>query len=400
MNIAEFFLKIGLKGADETAKGVGKVTQGIGDAVSKSLAFKAALAGMAYGLQRVMSKSSEAGASINQFENSTGLSGKLLQQWQYAARQFNVESEEMTGSIRSVQDAMTNMLLGKGAPEGFGMVANMVDIDPERVRDTYYVLEKLQEFAKKVPADVSKSMLKSFGLSEGIIAAMRQNAFRPDVFSQAPIYSDKEVKQLRKVNVEWDNLYDRVGKAFGRINALHGEGLVKDIGGVVDKVLLLTEVLIKLADKLKIFELVGKSIEGWSLIFGGAADFIDEKTGEKVYMNQEGETGASAYYRDAGLNLFNMAKSIFTDDYEIRTGEFVKPSIPPALKAPDMTTVDKSSTSVRGDESTDNSTRSATTTINQTFTLKENASPKEIGDSVKKATRDAFRQNAAQRQVN
>lgn len=262
MTIAELFIKLGLKGGDDTRKEIENVDKSMQGVVSSGLAVKAGLAAMAYGLQQLMSKSSEAGASINQFENSTGLSGKLLQQWQFAARQFNVEAEDMTGSIRNVQDAMTNMLLGRGAPEGFGMVANMVDIDFKKVRDTYYVLEKLQEFAKKVPADVSKSMLKSFGISEGVIAAMRQNAFKPDVFGKAPIYSDKEVKELRQINVEWDNMYDKVEKAFGKLNAEHGLDMVKDIGQIADKILILTKSLIDLSDKLYIFEGIGKAFEG------------------------------------------------------------------------------------------------------------------------------------------
>ena len=392
MTIAEFFVKLGLKGEDDTAKGVEKVDKSLQGVVSTGLAVKAGLAAMAFGLQKLMSKSSEAGAAINQFENSTGLSGKLLQQWQYAARQFNVESEDMTGSIKGVQDAMTDMLLGKGAPEGFGMVANMVDLDPTRVRDTYYVLEQLQEFAKQVPADVSKSMLKSFGISEGVIAAMRQNAFRPDVFQQAPIYTDKEVKQLRKVNVEWDNLYDKIDKSFGRLNAEHGEGLVSDISGVVDQVLKLTEALITLADKLHVFETIGKSIEGWSLIFGVAGEGVDsmskdltDLTSDEVYQSGDGETGAMAWIRDASLNDYNMIKSWFSDDVKMRSGSFVKPE----------------SVAKQGEAgATDNSNRSNNpTTINQTFNLKD-SDPKAVGDSVKKATKDAFRQSPAQGQVN
>ena len=267
MKIAELFVGLGIKGGDESYKQVQKVDKGLKGIVTTGLAVKAGLLAMTYGLQRLMNKASMAGASLNQFENSTGLSAQKLQKWQYAGRQFNVGADEVTQSIRSVQDAMTNMLLGKGAPEGFGMVANMVDIDPNKVRDTFYVMEKLQEFARQVPADVSKNMMKSFGLSEGVIAAMRQNAFRPDVFQQAPIYTADEIKKLRVLNVGWENLGDKIDKAIGRLNAKHGGQFLKDITKLSENVLNLADSLATLAEKLEVFKTVSTAFEGWNYLF-------------------------------------------------------------------------------------------------------------------------------------
>jgi len=165
MTIAELFVNLGVKGADSAGKALGGVKGGLGEVKSMSLEAKAALVGVIYGLERMMSNSAQLGTSLTNFNALTGISAQQLQQWQYAARQAGVAGEEMTGSMKAVQSTMANMLMGKGAPEGMAMLANKVGFDPARARDTAYVLGQLQKFAQSVPQDVGNAMIKSFGVS-------------------------------------------------------------------------------------------------------------------------------------------------------------------------------------------------------------------------------------------
>ena len=387
MKIAELFVGLGIKGGDESKKQVQDVDKSLKGVVSTGLAVKAGLIAITYGLQRLMNKSSMAGASLNQFENSTGLSAKRLQQWQFAARQFNVESEEMTGSVKSVQDAITNMLMGKGAPEGFGVVANMVNVDPKRVRDTFYVLEKLQEFAKQVPADVSKSMMRSFGLSEGVIAAMRQGAFNETVFRKAPTYNDGQIKALRKLNVGWSNMGDRIEKSLGALNAKYGGQLLKDIGRISEKLLRLIDLLASLAEKIKLFKGVTMVFDGWVEIFQLINDSVDglKKNLEPLFdfLNGDKKDGGNAL-KETGLNIGKSVLDFSTDSWgvaKIIGAEMNKAISGSSLQSKSLQTSNNAN-------------------FNQTLNFSDSSDVDKIRYSVEKATKDAYRQMQSQRQVN
>lgn len=275
MNVAELFVNLGITGADKTVGALGDVKKGLGGVASMSLEAKAAILAALYGFERMMAQSGQAGTGLMNFAALTGLSAKNLQQWQYAARQAGVASEDLTGSLKGVQNSMTNMLLGKGAPEGFALVKNAVGLDTNRLRDTFYVMQQLQKAAQALPKDVGNNVLKSFGLSEDTIAAMRRNAFNPTNLNKAPTYSNNEIGALDKANVAWSNLGNKVQMAFGHFNAKHGQDLVKDISKVTDSVVKLVEAFIKLSDKLKLFQKLGSVFEGWTAIFQGITATIN-----------------------------------------------------------------------------------------------------------------------------
>lgn len=279
MNIAELFVNLGIKGSEKTVGALGAVKKGLGEVGSMSLEAKAGILAALYGFERLMSMSGQAGTGLTNFSSLTGLSAKQLQQWEYAARQAGVSADELTGNVKSVQNSMTNMLLGKGAPEGLNVIQATVGLDMKKVRDPLYVMQQLQKAAQALPPDAGNMILKSFGLSEGVIAAMRRNMFTPKAFAQAPTYSDREVGQLDKANIAWSNLGNKIQMAMGHFNASHGLSIVKDISQLTDQVLKLVASFEALAEKLKLFQVVGKVFEGWGLIFKGISGGVDALTG-------------------------------------------------------------------------------------------------------------------------
>lgn len=298
MKIAELFVELGLRGDDKAQKQLSGVQSSLKGILSTSLQTKAAVLAATYFLDKMISTAGRTGTSLLNFSSVTGLSAKDLQKWQYAARQAGVDGEELAGSVKSVQSAMTSMLLGKGAPEGMAMLANKIGFDPSRARDTFYVMEKLQEFAKKVPRDVGTAMLASFGLTEGVIAAMYRNTFRPELMAKAPRYSESEITTLNKVDVAWSNIFTKIKMAMGHLVARHGLILVKDISHLVDTVTKLANSFVVLAEKIKLVEIVGKIFEGWSMIF----DLITKSIGAMM-----------EFFGLAGKNLPKDPVSMFSD---------------------------------------------------------------------------------------
>lgn len=274
MKIGEFFVQLGVKGAEKTVGALSSIRTGMSDLGAMSLEAKAAILATAYALERLMASSGKTGTELTNFNALTGISAQTLQQYQFAAAQVGISNEEIASSFKSVQNVMTSMRFGKGAPEGMAMMMETLQrggesFDPNRAKtDIEYVMRKLQEYAN-LEKDISKRnlVMKSFGLGENVVAGMARNAFRPEVFKQAPIFTDKETNQLDKVNAAFNNLGIKIKMAAGHFTAMHGGQLVKELSQLVDVVLKLANAFVKLAEHLKLFEGIGKVFEGWAKIF-------------------------------------------------------------------------------------------------------------------------------------
>lgn len=283
MNVGELFVNLGIKGSEKTVDALTNVKKGLSETKSISFEAKAAIVSMVYGLEKLMSMSAQAGNGLSNFNTLTGISAQTIQQWQYAARQAGVAGEEVAGSFKSAQTAMTRMLMGEGAPKGMARLAELTggitkeQID-EMAKNPVMLMQRLQQYAQKEQnIGLRNEVMKSFGLSEGMITALSKNAFRPEMLRRAPTYSDKEVHTLQKVDVAWANLGNKIQMAMGHFTSRHGLQLVNDISKITTEVFKLADAFMKLAEKLKIFELIGKSFEGWTEIFKGATSLVEGK---------------------------------------------------------------------------------------------------------------------------
>lgn len=372
MKIAELFVNLGVKGNDSADRALKGVKTGLGDVKSMGLETKAMIAAVVYGLERMMSQSAQMGTGLINFASLTGISAKSLQQWQYAARQAGVSGEELTGSLKAVQNSMTNMLLGKGAPEGMAMLANKVGFDPKRARDTLYVMQQLQKFAQQVPQDVGNSMLKSFGLGEGTIAAMRRNMFTDANFKKAPTYSDGEIGSLNRADVAWANLGQKIQMAFGHLTAKHGTSIVGDLAKITDSVLKLADALIILSEKWGVFQAMGHVLEGIANTAKLLVEITDKvggkqsKKGDLLYSEGEMFPGLS----DSPVGkLFKSLTSGSAASPPVDVSKIPVPAMPQNIN------------------------------VNQTLNFQHDGKDaKKTGSSVHKAVKDAYRQMSAQSQ--
>lgn len=276
LSIAELFVNLGIKGSEKTVGALNQTKKGLGEVSSMSLEAKAGILAAVYALEQLMSISGKTGTGLSNFAASTGLSGQTLQEWQYAARQAGESADDLMSSVKGVQDSMTEMILHGNAPSGLAMVAQVTGgFDMKQARDTFYVMEKLNQAAKLLPADVGAKVIKSFHVSDANYAAMRRGVFNPEMFAKAPKYSDSEIKQLDKVNIAWANLGQKIEMAMGHFTSQHGAQLVGDLSRLTSEVLKLVSAFTTLAEKLKLFQVIGKAFEGWSLIFQNANKGVD-----------------------------------------------------------------------------------------------------------------------------
>jgi len=287
MNIGELFVNLGIKGSEKTLSALSATRKGMGDLKTMSLETKAGLVAAMYALERLFATSGQAGTGLTNFNALLGVSAKTLQQYQYAARQMGVSNQEVEGSFKALQATMAKTLMGKGAPEGMQRLAQLTGgITPQEIeqmaKTPELLMQRLQQYAKReTNAGLRNEVLKSFNISDNMISAMVRGAFRPDVLKKAPIYSDKEIGALDKANIAWGNLGNKIEMAIGHFNARHGVQLVSDISKITDKVLKLVEAFTTLAEKLKIFSLIGKSLEGLTLLFDKIGESVTGITKDK-----------------------------------------------------------------------------------------------------------------------
>ncbi len=273
MKIADLFVDLGVTGNEKSIGAIAGMRKGMGDLSSTSLEAKAAIIGAMYALQRMFAASGQTGTNLNQFSQLVDTSTKTLQQYQWAAQQVGVSNQEMAGTFLSMQDAMNKIILNEGAPKLLAQVHQLTrdfgDFDILEYQKTpEKLIQRLQAYAmRETNTGIAREALKSFGVSDAVFAAMRQNAFRPEVLNRAPVYTDSEIKSLSRADAAWKNLGTSIEMAFGRFNAKHGEELVANIEKIVKSVIKLSESFMTFAERIGLFDKITKIFDGWKLIF-------------------------------------------------------------------------------------------------------------------------------------
>lgn len=391
MTIAELFVQIGVKGDGSVKKSLGGVNEGLGQIQSSALLAKAGLLAVVYGIERLTSGAAQRGMELQQFAAATGLSAQELQKWQYAARQFGVQGEEVAGSLKSIQAAMTSMILGKGAPEGIGIIARMVGgFDPARARDTFYVLDKLKEFAKVAPPDIGSSILKNFGVSDSMFQFLRQSNLDLNKIKPSLIYSDREIAQLAKVDAAWNNLFNTVKMFSGHIAAGFGLEAVGRLSNAFRFVSSLTKDIANLSAEFpKLTSVIKVAAAAIALYFAPITTLV---TGI-IYAFSELQK-----YKEGKDSIFATIGSWYDDISKKLNLGSAKDLLSPKQGAPNMI-----APPISGDKNVNNQN---SVTVNQTMNFQhsgENA--QEVANSTRRAItgidlNNAVRQMPATAQVN
>ncbi len=260
MKIADLFIAIGLSGTGKVKDGLADTRKGLNEATSSAFGMKVAILAAFYALERMVQASNQAGTQLQQFGAYSGQSAENLQRYAYAGRQFGATADEVKGSILGIQKAMAQLETTGQGPAGLWALSRAVGgLDQRQTRDPTYIFNKLTEMlqSKKIPIAIQNQIAESFGMSAGTIGAARQNAFNPEALARANIYTDRQADALRRMNAEWGNLFDNWEKMIGKLNAKHGGQLIHDLTDISKQIINITDNLATLADKLKVFKLLG-----------------------------------------------------------------------------------------------------------------------------------------------
>lgn len=209
IKIGELFVNLGVKGQDKMMQALKGAKKGMSGIASSSLATKAAVLGTFYAMERMNRFAGNLGAGLGKFSKLTGMSAEQLQRYQYAGRQVNITNDQMEQSFKNIQQAVGDMKINKGNIEGAPLVDDTVGLDYDRLDDTVYVMQKLQQFANEFKGDITlaNSAIRSFGVGDDIISGFRQMAFTSEKMKNAELISDKDISRLSKMNAQLSEIY-------------------------------------------------------------------------------------------------------------------------------------------------------------------------------------------------
>lgn len=327
MTIAELFVNLSVKGGDSAQKAVKGVADNLKGVADMSLEAKAAILGVVWGLEHMMSQSAKQGMELHQFAIYTGVSADALQRWQYMARQSGVAADDMQTSFESVQASMDKMATGQGPIKGLQAVGlslrqtSGVNLDIDRAKkDTVYLMEMLRLYARttKDTPQRANDWLSSFGLSRGVITMMRESLVDLSKIPKSELMSGNEIGKLKNVEVAWKNLGAMIERAFGHMTAKSGMQIVQNLTTLTGSLIKMVEGFERLGaitDSIKVLDAI---FRGWGSIFAGIGLVIDRIAPDKgkkgvndklSFQNQMKElfSGGLGEWFANGLNVLQEA---------------------------------------------------------------------------------------------
>lgn len=281
MKIAELFVDLGIQGSEKAVTALAGIKQALTDVATTVGVVTTALAGAIYAFEKLSSESNQTGFGLSQFEKATGLSADTLQRWQQLGINSGVTADEVTKSVRNLQNIMFQMVAGGKAPEGIAFLQQELaklgkPIDTTRFRDVYYMMGKLREFAREshLPPDFKKHVLDSFGLGDDFQQALKTSTFDLAKADPRRMYSENQLQTLTDLHNRWMKLIDEIQHSIGKLNVRFGPGLVSDIEKLAHALLDLASALGELNEQIGVLKFFKNVVSDFAFFGHGIAKTI------------------------------------------------------------------------------------------------------------------------------
>lgn len=276
MNVGELFIKLGVKGDGSAKKALKGTYDGLGEIRSMSLEAKAAIIGVIYGLQRMMSSSLKGGQDLANFAAFTGMSTQALQKYQYAAKLVGMSNEEMTGSFTALQKGIASLDLSGDGLESLGGISQFLarageSLDVQRFKtDIPYAIQMLQKFkqldssmfgGQQNPEGFKNLLLSKMGVSDSMISAFGRNAFNEKTLNSAPIKSEGQIKSLANMDAQWTKIMTKIDRLIDNLIVTFGPDVMKEISKLIDIMYEVATMLLKFLKEQKPVETMKKGYE-------------------------------------------------------------------------------------------------------------------------------------------
>jgi hypothetical protein len=284
--IAELFVNIGVTGESGTEKALKNTKNSLGEVYSSSLATKAAIFGVIYGLERMMSASAQLGTTLETMSDISGSSTKDIQEIGWAAQQAGLNAKEAEMAFVGLAQKLQQIDFGGTAGvQGLGLLqqalnTNGIDFSVEKARTNQkYLVESIEQGYKLMNLTQRNTMLGDFGLT-GQTKAIAEGAFNAKNYSSAPVQSDAQLKRLSHLNTEMMNFESHVQKIIADLSSEHGSQLIHFLDSVATSLGKIVESLDKMAEKMGVFGGIADTLGGGAKYAEGVANADPKKMAE------------------------------------------------------------------------------------------------------------------------
>ncbi len=209
MKLGEFFVSIGAKG---DATGLNSFKSGLDSLFNSSLKTKMEIAGIAAAISLTTQESIRGAVEYSNFALQTGLSARQMKIWQYAAEQNNVSGQDLVQTIKSIQKAQAEILMGGGNARPFYLLGVNV-----REQDTFKVLERVRSATANMPPAIASQIMGQMGIGQNFLNIFRSQAFELGKVNKELILSEKEYAKLLELNRTLKDLTFTLSSTISRI---------------------------------------------------------------------------------------------------------------------------------------------------------------------------------------
>jgi hypothetical protein len=275
MNVGELFVKLGVKGDGSARKALKGTEEGLRDIRSMSLEAKAAIIGVIYGFQQMMSSSMKSGQSLANFAALTGQSTDALQRYQYAGKLVGLTNESVANTFVNLQKSVASLDLEGEGMQSLGGISQFLarageSLDIQKFKtDTQYAFQMLQKFSQLDnsmfggvnPEGFKNLLLSKMGIGDDVISAMKRGAFNEKTLSAAPVTSSGQIKALANIDAQWARITAKIEKLIDGLVVQFGPEIMKQIETFVEVGVDLVKAIAKLIITLKPAENIQKGID-------------------------------------------------------------------------------------------------------------------------------------------
>lgn len=335
MDLASFFVKLGVKGNDDTKKKLESVRGGIGGVKKTSLETKAAILGMFYGIQRMTSSAIGMGTSLNQFALlHDDKVVESLQRYQGVAENFNVTNDEIKQSFEALTKSMYQVGTGQGAPKGLQiLIDSLGDVDTSRLQDIPYMMQQIQRYVSSGPWDqMKRDMAESFGISGGMLGLMREARFTPGALASQRVLGRGQMAGLaraggdfKKIAKEWKLFWADMTSSKG------GRQMIGDIRELNKELIKMTKAFSDMINNTGALSLLGDVFKGWKMIFEAISKSVESTSKNLNKDSKKKKDEGGMIYRFSGAKAF-----------EYYSGQFFEKSTQAKMKEAEITQAAKS----------------------------------------------------------
>lgn len=214
----------------------------IGQQVSELWKARLGFVGVGAAIMYATQKASAYAQALNIFSNVTGLSSQELQKWEQNAAAAGITAEEMASTVRNLQKAGTDVMMGQGNTKPWAFLGLKPSQDP------FATLEQLKKALKSVPTALGSRMAEELGLSDAMISFLHEADALPGG-DEGLILNEKELKRLKQFNIYFNQTMDNVKREmrkFGVAMAPIADSMLYGFTRITKAVRTISEIFSKL----------------------------------------------------------------------------------------------------------------------------------------------------------